>query len=751
MTQNQVFGYADRLHINPGQTINFHVSSEGDEHFSASLVRIVNGCVDGESNTYQEIPILSDFEGEYTGRQKAVYAGSYAEIDLANSFANADAHTVQLHIYPTKLRGGGQQTIVCLEGKDGQTIEIGFEDARLSARLNSLQGQTKLTLTEPLTEERWHLLALSWSTEQGPATFRSWCLENRFHQPTRMKYCEDTQECHALNLGDDVSIYLAATVAEPDRNGQTIVRDCFDGKIDALRIAREFLSKDNVIAAADFAPNQSIQASLSGIFNFSTSTTVSFYNELSHEQKGTFVNLPLLGVRGVRWDGSVHNFEGATDHYSAVYFHSDDLYDCGWSRDFSFEIPDDLKSGYYATKIANGEGETDYIPFFVSPRASAKKRAPIALWLPTMTYLAYSNDRMADNSEKYGFDVAGWNDQIEPDMEGYAKLLAHPEFGSSIYDYHEDGCGRHFSSWLRPIVNMRPKSSLWGMTADTLIISWLEHFGFDYDIITDHMVHEEGAELLNKYATVISGNHPEYVSSEILDAVSTYTNDLGGRFIYMGGNGYYWVTGVDSNYPAAVEVRRGVGGSGAWFSYPGEHYLQSTGQLGGLWRHVGRPPQEIFGVGTRGMGFPGSIGFTRNPEWDDPRAEFLTKGITEECLGDYGIMGKGAAGEEIDAVDYELGTPTHALVIASSQNHPRGMMIAREDLRFVIPDEWVHSQVRADITFFETASGGAVLSLSSMTWCGSLSHNNFNNGISQLTENAVRRFSKPEPFRLPSI
>ena len=37
MTQNQVFGYADRLHINPGQTINFHISSEGDEHFSASL------------------------------------------------------------------------------------------------------------------------------------------------------------------------------------------------------------------------------------------------------------------------------------------------------------------------------------------------------------------------------------------------------------------------------------------------------------------------------------------------------------------------------------------------------------------------------------------------------------------------------------------------------------------------------------------------------------------------------------------
>ena len=73
------------------------------------------------------------------------------------------------------------------------------------------------------------------------------------------------------------------------------------------------------------------------------------------------------------------------------------------------------------------------------------------------------------------------------------------------------------------------------------------------------------------------------------------------------------------------------------------------------------------------------------------------------------------------------------------------MMIAREDLRFVVPDEWVHSRVRADIVFFETPSGGAVLSFSSMTWCGSLSHNNYDNGVSRLSENAVRRFIDPTP------
>jgi N,N-dimethylformamidase len=47
--------------------------------------------------------------------------------------------------------------------------------------------------------------------------------------------------------------------------------------------------------------------------------------------------------------------------------------------------------------------------------------------------------------------------------------------------------------------------------------------------------------------------------------------------------------------------------------------------------------------------------------------------------------------------------------------------------------------IRADIVYFATA-GGAVFSVGSITFCGSLSHNSYQNNISRMLENALRRF-----------
>jgi N,N-dimethylformamidase len=760
MAENDIFGYASRLHVRNGESVDFHVSAEGDEPFQASLVRLANACVDRAHNRYREVALPAAFAGAYQGRRKKIYPGSYARLEVGRMFAGSDEHTVQFCVYPTALSNGRRQTILSLRGGQAAAVEIEIHDRTLAARFQpgpgsaqgTPQGSTQsaeLRIAEPLQERAWHLVAVSWDSSAPVARIRMWRFANAFHQPRRLVFFESAAALSAPKLGEDAKLVLGASLSGADENGQVVVRDCFDGKMDALRIARKSLEPDAVLEAATYAPSPAVLGHLTGVFNFSPGAGLSFRNEMAPHQAGAFHNLPLLGVTGVRWDGSAQSFSTAPSHYSAVHFHADDLYDCGWSRDFRFTVPDTLKSGIYAAKVVNQSGKAEYMPFFVTPAKSTKKRPAIAVMLPTMSYLAYANERMSDASEKLGFDVVQWGGQVEPDLIGYERLRANPAFGASLYDHHADGGGRHFSSWLRPIMNMRPKSAIWSMAADTLICDWLERMSFDYDIITDHVVHEDGAAALAAYSVVISGNHPEYVSTEILDAIGAYTNERGGRFVYMGGNGYYWVTGIEKDAPCAIEVRRGVGGSGAWFSQPGEYHLQSTGQLGGLWRHVGRAPQQLFGVGTRGMGFPGSIGFTRTADWNNPRVAFLTAGITEDVLGDYGMMGNGAAGEEIDAVDFALGTPRHALVIARSQNHPRGMMIAREDLRFVVPDEWVHAQVHADLTFFETASGGAVLSLSSMTWCGSLSHNGGDNGVSRLTANALRRFSDPTPFEMP--
>ena len=48
--------------------------------------------------------------------------------------------------------------------------------------------------------------------------------------------------------------------------------------------------------------------------------------------------------------------------------------------------------------------------------------------------------------------------------------------------------------------------------------------------------------------------------------------------------------------------------------------------------------------------------------------------------------------------------------------------------------------IRADITFFETPNGGAVFSVGSILFCGSLNHDAYDNNISRLVENVLVRF-----------
>jgi N,N-dimethylformamidase len=46
------------------------------------------------------------------------------------------------------------------------------------------------------------------------------------------------------------------------------------------------------------------------------------------------------------------------------------------------------------------------------------------------------------------------------------------------------------------------------------------------------------------------------------------------------------------------------------------------------------------------------------------------------------------------------------------------------------------------MVLLESPGGGAVFSVGSISWCGSLSHNNYENGISRITENVLRRFAE---------
>jgi N,N-dimethylformamidase len=186
-----------------------------------------------------------------------------------------------------------------------------------------------------------------------------------------------------------------------------------------------------------------------------------------------------------------------------------------------------------------------------------------------------------------------------------------------------------------------------------------------------------------------------------------------------------------------------------WSGEPGEYYMSFTGEYGGLWRRNARPPQALAGVGFVAQGFDVSSYYVRKPGSFDPRAAFIFEGVgPEERIGDFGLVGGGAAGLELDIVDRALGSPPHTLILAASEGHGQAYILVPEEVTSTFPniDGPQNPKVRAELAFFETPNGGGVFSTGSIAWAGNLSHQGYDNNVSRITDNVLRRFKDPTPL-----
>lgn len=127
----------------------------------------------------------------------------------------------------------------------------------------------------------------------------------------------------------------------------------------------------------------------------------------------------------------------------------------------------------------------------------------------------------------------------------------------------------------------------------------------------------------------------------------------------------------------------------------------------------------------------------------DPECAWIFSGASDsEFLGDYGLSLGGAAGYEIDRHDPALGSPQNSIVLMSSQGlHPDAYLLVVEDAEVMIPNVSgpVNKDVRSDVVLLQYG-GGAVFSVGSCSWCGSLSFNDYNNDIYCITNNVLTRF-----------
>ena len=761
-----IIGYSSVHTVRPGDTVDFMVNAVDGGKYQADLVRIVNGdYLTVYKEHFKVVDVEAPFAGQYSGIEQKLNLGSYVEVPASKKLDGLKSFTVSAWIYPTfdpteyvppdlenpdpflppsltTAETIGAQTIVSrydATTKTGWALRIN-DNFQLEFLAGDGQELAVLTIPDSMRDWDWSYVAVSYDAEAGKAHL--FLQEKPFAPGDQFTARELTAEKSVASIVHKGPLRIAAL-----RNGKGAANarfekpgDGFNGRIQDVRISTQTLKAEDIDALAAAVAPEALNKSLIADWDFSQGMQTDQITDIRGKHNGTLVNIADRAVRGRYWAGDTLNWQEKPADYDAITFHSDDLYDAEWKVDFSYTVPEGLKSGVYAASLKrDGESDQDaeYIVFFVAP-AKGQPKAKLALLLSDYNYLAYNNVSLGGTVPQ-NYPSHNWNDRDTEFLKENREYVS-----GGVYNKHADGLFYSYGSRLRPDIHMKPSgAAIYNFSQDTHITSFLEHEGIDYDIITDELVDAEGLELLSQYSAVMTSTHPEYMSVNQFDALAAYTAE-GGRLMYVGGNGFFWSVAMIPGFPAALEGRS--------YHHISERYLIS-GDRGGLMVETGRPSGPIIGVEISAMIWNGASPYRKLPAASDPRASWIFDGTTEgEVFGEYGIdkVKGGAAGFELDRFNAGNGVPRHALNLATSE--PLHETI--EDVKVIdtLPinvsyhpnDGEVWAQ--ADLVFFETGKGGAVFSTGSITWMNSTLENNYDNDVAQIMRNVIARFIDPKPF-----
>ncbi|KQZ19127.1 N,N-dimethylformamidase large subunit [Mesorhizobium sp. Root552] len=766
-------GYADKFGVHPGDKIKFFVNCDGPSEYTAEIVQMINGDTNPRGPGFIEKSIKADVNRTYKGRKQVIHSGSYGFVEDCKQL-RVESFTLQCWIWPTTpkthpqyWKHGAQGLVSKWSDNKGYGLFIN-EDGALELRIN----EHRISTGQTIRDHAWHFVAATFDAATGDVVL--------YHEP-QIVYALDPviepvktkikAKIQHSNIPAAIAAYVEkldnGSLARSSKPAGVVLGGKYNGKIDSPRICNRALNRTEIelmklgaqpglTERRNSGPTDALSETIVAAWDFSDGISTRTAKDAGpYRLDAEIVNCPTRALTGYNWSGQNFDWKHAPKEYGAIHFHDDDVDDARWDADIEWTVPAKTKSRFYALKLTTAQGDEDYIPFWVVPKIG-EEQSKIAVMVPTISYMAYANEHLACNAG--GAELFVYRVPIMQQQNMF--VSEHREYGGSIYDTHTDGSGICLSSRLRPILSMRPKydhflaQAPWQYPADLHLIYWLETMGYEYDVITDEDVTYEGLARLENYNVIITGSHPEHNTGTQLDALHNYTQ-RGGRLMYMGADAWYWVHTFHPAYDdqgrgVVTEMRRCESGIRTWRADPGEYYHQSNGELGGMWRFRGRYLHSVAGVGMSSEGFDISSYFTRTKDSLDPRVSWAFKGIDyDEKLGNFGLVGGGAAGLELDIVDTMLGSPPHTLAVATSAGrHTEAYLLVTEDFGFNQQglDGTVHPRVRGDIAFHETPNGGGCFSFSSIAFCGSLPWNDCKNNISTLVKNVLDRFSKDGPL-----
>ena len=415
-----LIGYTDRLSARAGETIEFKVSSTAGEPFQARLVRVISADPNPAGPGLIEHSVDASFEGSYPSRVQPFFPGSYGVVPTQGRMPALGRFTLTADIWPTSV-GGREQAILALASSANPVITLLLDEAgAIAGRVADQQGKpTTVSTGKALTERRWYRVWLTFDGDTGELSATALGLAGA-HSSTAK-----TLARHRLQTEEISQIFIAAEKDTRHFNGKVDSPAIFEGVVDISDAAGRKTS--GLVARWDFSRGIS-------------STRIEDVGLSSVH--GELINMPARAMTGSSWDGSEMCWRHAPEHYGAIHFHDDDIYDFHWETDFRFTIPDDLPSGVYAARIDCGE-HSDAMPFFVCP-PKGQARASLCVLVSTFTYTVYGNHARPDFRPSWKQRTADW--------EAYPHNAAeYPEYGLSTYNFHRDGSGICHASYRRPL------------------------------------------------------------------------------------------------------------------------------------------------------------------------------------------------------------------------------------------------------------------------------------------------------------
>ncbi|MEQ9490502.1 MAG: hypothetical protein RIM72_16070 [Alphaproteobacteria bacterium] len=734
-THKASVGYVDSLSVCAGETVSLMVSSEdGSNEADITLVRLY--CTDSNPQGvgFDARAVDIPENGRYAVEHQTIQIGSYIEISPKACMCGIESFTILANIWPT-LKKTTKQVIFSQWStrSDGFSVFVSPDGCLGFEWSSEVVGCQEVVLDQPMHIRKWYRISVVYDAKNKTLTLHQAPVEPEFEVED---FCvRQSVLIEAPCVQNGVNLLIAAKRAAYSVESHA-VESCYNGKIENIRFLRIPASRQKIERweRADLECHEWEEAVAAWDFALHSSTD-DIHDRSPNALHGKAVNQPTRAMKGSNWTGEEFRAANAPMQYSAIHFHEDDLLDARWKTTCKVTLPEGIPSGVYAFKVVTQTGK-DHIPFYI--RASIDNPTSDVLYLaPTATYLAYGNFHELGEGLMPS-SVAATGELYLNNEDKF--LIEHPEFGLSLYDRHLDGSGCFYSSRLRPLLNMRPDCPIWGFNGDGFIVDFLDRNGIACDVATDEDLDLYGLDVLRNYRVVVTGCHPEYFSSNCWRALYAYTNQ-GGRLMYLGGNGFYKRVAYKPGDRTAIELRRTEDGPRQWEVDPGEYFMSYDGSYGGLWRRAGFPPQKLVGVGFCAQGFDSGTYYRKSPEANSSRYSFVFDGVTGETFGAFGLAG-GAAGQEIDRMDFGLGTPLNAVILASSEGHSDNMLPGKEEILIVRKDMGAdkNPKLRSDIVIFPKAGGGAVFSVGSISWAAALPWSGGNNEIARITMNVLEKF-----------